>query len=60
MRLPQTNTGPEKKAYTKPVLKQVDLRPDEAVLGNCKTGSPGSGPASSNCNMPAACNVIGT
>lgn len=26
-----------KKRYTKPVVKKVELRPEEAVLANCKT-----------------------
>lgn len=31
------NQKQSKKPYAKPVLKQVALRPEEAVLGNCKT-----------------------
>jgi hypothetical protein len=37
--------APPKKPYVKPELKQVPLRPDEAVLGACKV-SGGGGPAS--------------
>ncbi len=34
-----------KKPYTKPEVKQVQLRPEEAVLGACKetTGTTGAG-----------------
>lgn len=46
-----------KKPYSKPELKRVDLRPEEAVLGNCKmsiSAGPGSGssckPAGSSCS----------
>jgi hypothetical protein len=49
---------PLKKRYQKPELKQVALRPEEAVLGNCKvTGS--SGPATSNCTT-FVCNTVGS
>jgi hypothetical protein len=44
----------EKKRYTKPQLKKVNLRPEEAVLGNCKTtGTSGPGGL-------GACSNIGT
>jgi hypothetical protein len=34
----------EKKPYTRPEITHIDLRPEEAVLGNCKTsGSSGPG-----------------
>ena len=39
------DNGPERKPYEKPTLSQVALRPEEAVLGNCKTMGVG-GPAS--------------
>lgn len=35
--------GKGKKPYAKPEVTQVPLRPEEAVLGACKTAS-GSGP----------------
>jgi hypothetical protein len=31
------NTEKQKKPYTKPTLRRVELRPQEAVLGGCKT-----------------------
>ncbi|MFN0063358.1 MAG: hypothetical protein ACKVPX_12700 [Myxococcaceae bacterium] len=39
-----------KKPYNKPTLTQVDLRPDEAVLGACKTAS-AVGPGGGDCNI---------
>jgi len=42
------DSGATRKRYEKPTLSQVSLRPDEAVLGNCKTMSV-SGPANSDC-----------
>lgn len=43
---PSTNKKNLKKTYNKPRLRQVDLRPEEAVLGGCKvTGTSGPGGA---------------
>jgi len=44
-----------KKPYLKPEIKQVQLRPEEAVLGNCKT-SGSSGPSGGDCGT---CPVTG-
>ena len=52
----RNETRPRKKAYTKPEVKQVALRPEEAVLGNCK--SSGAGPGGT-CNV-SACKNNGT
>ncbi len=49
---------PKKKPYEKPELKQVPLRPEEAVLGNCKSADV-SGPAYSNCNT-YSCSTSGS
>ena len=43
--------------YTKPEVREVPLRPDEAVLGACKTSSR-SGPAQIRCNFPTACSSL--
>ena len=32
----QPSESPNKKPYIKPRLRRVELRPQEAVLGNCK------------------------
>jgi hypothetical protein len=45
---------PPKKPYSKPEVKQVELRPEEAVLGACKV-SGHSGPGSSDCHTPSNC-----
>jgi hypothetical protein len=58
----ETNNGPNeapKKAYEKPTLSEVALRPEEAVLGNCKTAGI-SGPASSDCTNFGACSSVGS
>jgi hypothetical protein len=46
----------EKKPYAKPEIQEVPLRPDEAVLGGCKTASV-SGPAQHRCTAPSACST---
>ena len=43
-----------KKPYAKPQIQEVPLRPDEAVLGGCKTASV-SGPAQHRCTSPSNC-----
>jgi hypothetical protein len=48
------DNGQPKKPYKKPVLSKVPLRPEEAVLGYCKTiGS--RGPARASCGTPIRC-----
>jgi hypothetical protein len=47
-----------RKRYEKPTLSEISLRPDEAVLGNCKSVSV-SGPAAADC-MTFGCASIGS
>jgi hypothetical protein len=47
-------TDGSKKPYAKPQIQEVPLRPEEAVLGACKTSSV-SGPAQAKCSFPSAC-----
>jgi hypothetical protein len=50
----------KKRPYVKPEIKQVALRPEEAVLGSCK-GTGGGGPgAGSGCRRPGPCSSIGS
>jgi hypothetical protein len=55
--------GPEKaetkKAYAKPAVKRVRLKPEEAVLGACKAAGQ-YGPVGSNCAPVGACSVLGS
>ena len=53
-------TNISKKTYQKPQLRQVQLRPDEAVLGNCKSNSGSGGLSGGSCNNGVACNNIGS
>ncbi len=48
----------QKKPYVKPEATQVPLRPDEAVLGNCKIASV-SGPGGMNCGT-MVCSAVGS
>lgn len=47
----------DKKPYEKPDVSQVSLRPEEAVLGSCKT-SKISGPGQGRCSSPSACSSL--
>jgi len=47
-----------KKTYVKPEVTEVALRPDEAVLGNCKI-SMVMGPATNNCGT-FVCSTVGS
>ena len=38
----------KRRPYRKPELRRVQLRPEEAVLGNCKTSGT-AGPAAADC-----------
>jgi hypothetical protein len=46
-----------RKPYAKPQIQEVALRPEEAVLGACKTASV-SGPAQAKCATPAHCSSL--
>jgi hypothetical protein len=46
-----------KKPYHKPEIQQVPLRPDEAVLGGCKTNSV-SGATQVKCSVPHSCSSL--
>ena len=48
-----------KRAYQKPELTQVSLKPEEAVLGICKTSTT-TGPGQSKCTVPANCSTPGS
>ena len=48
-----------KRAYQKPELTQVSLKPEEAVLAVCKIAGR-SGPAQARCNVPSLCSMSGS
>ena len=50
------NRPDDRKPYAKPRIQEVPLRPDEAVLGGCKTAST-SGPAQHRCTIPSDCSA---
>jgi hypothetical protein len=51
---------PKKKPYGKPALLQISLRPEEAVLGNCKAVSTGAGPGGTSCHSFGNCSTQGS
>ena len=58
-----TETPPDapspRKPYEKPTLSEVALRPDEAVLGSCKTMGV-AGPAEADCTALGGCMTFGS
>lgn len=46
----------EKKQYAKPLIKKVELKPEEAAITACKTQSQ-SGPLQNPCMTPGTANV---
>jgi hypothetical protein len=44
----EVNKTDEKKAYERPCLSTISLRPEEAVLGHCKNAS-AAGPVGATC-----------
>jgi len=57
------NEAPEKsggkKTYEPPQIVQVSLRPEEAVLGNCKFLGV-AGPANASCTTLPICHSVGS
>jgi hypothetical protein len=45
----------KKKSYTKPMVEQILLKPEEAVLGICKVNGVSGPPSKSNCGFPLRC-----
>ncbi len=50
--------GTTRKAYTRPTLKQVPLRPEEAVLGGCKVAGQSGRNIGGSCSIPTNCNEL--
>jgi hypothetical protein len=56
----QKKPKPDKKrSYQEPTLRKVDLRPEEAVLGSCKSASV-SGPGNPGCLDGGDCFTTGS
>jgi hypothetical protein len=48
-----------KKFYEPPKIVTINLRPEEAVLGNCKI-SGSSGPGNPSCAIVPRCSTVGS
>lgn len=53
------NTPRRKSKYEPPAVTVISLRPEEAVLGNCKSLSIG-GPVNSLCSNLPGCSSVGS
>ncbi len=56
---PASEAPLSRRTYEPPSVERIELRPEEAVLGSCKTGSTG-GPRASRCRSLATCSTIGS
>lgn len=48
-----------RRKYEPPTLVKISLRPEEAVLGNCKTARV-AGPVSFSCSAVGPCRTVGS
>jgi hypothetical protein len=56
----ESNQADGKKPYEPPRLAAISLRPEEAVLGHCKTSSSG-GSVQTTCTIPLGpCSSVGS
>jgi hypothetical protein len=55
---PEPGAQRAKKPYSEPTLIQVPLKPEETVLGSCKTSGSGAGPGGTTCHSPSACSSL--
>lgn len=53
------NRKDSKRPYRKPEFVRISLRPEEAVLGSCKSAASG-GPLQRRCNGVGACRSVGS
>jgi hypothetical protein len=49
----------QKKTYEPPRVTVISLRPEEAVLGHCKSTT-SAGPVSGNCSAAGSCHTVGS
>jgi hypothetical protein len=55
----EPNDRLNEKTYEAPKVVRISLRPEEAVLGNCKTSS-SAGPVGGSCTAVSPCMSIGS
>lgn len=54
-----SDSKPDRKPYEKPAVKRFPLRPEEAVLGFCKSNA-ASGPSGGGCRGVGNCFAAGS
>jgi hypothetical protein len=55
----QNEAKAPRQPYRKPEIKQVTLKPEEAVLGACKMNN-SRGPGQGTCRTPSPCSSLGS
>jgi hypothetical protein len=56
----ELNQDAGKKMYEPPRLTTISLRPEEAVLGHCKSPSGGGNSTMGSCQPVGICNSVGS
>jgi len=56
----ELNQADGKKMYEPPRLTTISLRPEEAVLGHCKSPSGGGNSTFGSCQPIGICNSVGS
>jgi len=56
---PDREKAKARKSYTKPAVKRIHLKPEEAVLGACKASGQ-YGPIGNNCAPAGPCSALGS
>lgn len=56
----ESKQADDKKAYEPPQLSTISLRPEEAVLGHCKSPSGGGNSTFGSCQPIGICNSVGS
>jgi hypothetical protein len=56
----ESKQGDGKKSYEPPRLATISLRPEEAVLGHCKSPSGGGNSTFGSCQPVGICNSVGS
>lgn len=49
-----------RRSYNRPTVKRVQLRPEEAVLGFCKSTTANGPNIGNNCKTPSSCSGSGS
>ena len=49
-----------RRPYSRPTVRRIHLRPEESVLGTCKSGSINGPNVANRCTIPTNCSASGS